>query len=296
MPTTSTTDPSAQASTSSSDLQPGTGAQVGGRAASSLNATLSAASQARRDSRHEAADVRHDAGRRALRSQGRRSGRAKPVLAGALAVGLLGSGVAYARSAHLASADAAPVVVGSGVIAQTGDIARATSVDLTYRAAASVSRNERRTAIAAAGARDAQELEAKQKAAAAAQAAAAKAEAARVAKEKAKQKLVADAKKNPQAAARVLMVDQGWTSDTQYRCLVNLWNGESDWRWWAENPSSSAYGIPQSLPARKMAQFGADYRTNPVTQIRWGLWYIKMSYGNPCNAWATWQSRAPHWY
>ena len=45
-----------------------------------------------------------------------------------------------------------------------------------------------------------------------------------------------------------------------------------------------------------MAQFGADYRTNPMTQIKWGLWYIEMSYGTPCNAWSTWQARSPHWY
>ncbi|MCU1538066.1 MAG: hypothetical protein JWP82_2417 [Humibacillus sp.] len=267
-----------------------------GRAAAALNATLSAASHARADSVHTTGKHRQGPGRHDLhRSRRSRRGRAKPALAGALAVGLLGSGVAYARTAHLASADATPVV-GSGVIAETGDLARAASVDLTYRAAASVSRNERRTAIAAAGARDAAELEAQQKAAAAKAAAVAKAEAAKVAAEKAKQKVIADAKKDPQAAAKLLMVDQGWTSDTQYRCLVNLWNGESDWRWYAENASSSAYGIPQSLPAGKMAQFGDDYRTNPVTQIKWGLWYIKMSYGNPCNAWSTWQARSPHWY
>ena len=88
----------------------------------------------------------------------------------------------------------------------------------------------------------------------------------------------------------------GWTSDAQYNCLVNLWTGESGWRWNAENASSGAYGIPQSLPASKMSQFGSDYRTNPITQIRWGLWYIDMSYGNPCNAWSTWQARSPHWY
>jgi hypothetical protein len=45
-----------------------------------------------------------------------------------------------------------------------------------------------------------------------------------------------------------------------------------------------------------MATMGADYRTNPLTQIKWGLWYIKQSYGNPCNAWSTWQARSPHWY
>jgi hypothetical protein len=77
---------------------------------------------------------------------------------------------------------------------------------------------------------------------------------------------------------------------------VQLWDHESGWRWNADNPSSAAYGIPQALPGRKMASAGSDWATNPLTQIKWGLGYIEASYGNPCNAWATWQSRYPHWY
>ena len=189
--------------------------------------------------------------------------------------------MAYAKANDLIGPDPAAFVVGAGVAAQTDELARASTVDLTYRAAASVSRNERRTAIAASGARDAKELEAKQKVEAARKAKEAKAAAERAEREKARKAAIDNAKENPKAAARVLMVDQGWTSNAQYNCLVNLWTGESDWRWWAENSSSGAYGIPQSLPARKMAQMGADYRTNPITQIKWGLWYIKMSYGTP---------------
>jgi membrane protein involved in colicin uptake len=158
-----------------------------------------------------------------------------------------------------------------------------------------VSRNERRTAIAASSPRD-RELEAKQKVEAARKAKEAKAAAQRAAREKARKATIENAKANPKAAARVLMAEQGWTSNAQYNCLVNLWTGESDWRWYAENSSSGAYGIPQSLPARKMAKMGADYRTNPITQIKWGLWYIKMSYGTPCGAWSFWQSKSPHWY
>ncbi len=76
--------------------------------------------------------------------------------------------------------------------------------------------------------------------------------------------------------------------------LVWLWNRESNWRWWAENPYSGAYGIPQSLPASKMASVGADYRTNAVTQITWGLIYISNRYGTPCAAWD--HSEAVNWY
>jgi hypothetical protein len=220
----------------------------------------------------------------------------RPILAGALALGLGASGFAYAKANDLIGADTAAFVVGNGVVAQTDELARASTVDTTYRAAASVSRNERRTAIAATGSRTAKELEAKQKLAAAQQAEQARAAAAKAARDKQRQSVIDNAKNDPQSAARVLMADHGWSSDAQYNCLVNLWNGESDWRWFAENPSSGAYGIPQSLPASKMSQFGADYRTNPLTQIKWGLWYIEMSYGNPCNAWSTWQARSPHWY
>ena len=75
-----------------------------------------------------------------------------------------------------------------------------------------------------------------------------------------------------------------------------LWTGESAWNYQAANASSGAYGIPQSLPGSKMASAGADWKTNPETQIRWGLGYIKDAYGSPCSAWNTWNSRYPHWY
>lgn len=72
--------------------------------------------------------------------------------------------------------------------------------------------------------------------------------------------------------------------DDQYSCLVKLWERESNWRYNAKNPSSGAYGIPQSLPGSKMASEGPDYLTNPETQIRWGVKYIKGRYGSPCGA------------
>ena len=65
-------------------------------------------------------------------------------------------------------------------------------------------------------------------------------------------------------------------------------------RYSATNPSSGAYGIPQSLPASKMASAGADWQTNPATQIAWGLGYIQGRYGSPCGAWA--HSQAHNWY
>ncbi|WP_230687157.1 aggregation-promoting factor C-terminal-like domain-containing protein [Catellatospora vulcania] len=81
---------------------------------------------------------------------------------------------------------------------------------------------------------------------------------------------------------------------TQMACLNKLWTRESGWNHKAENKSSGAYGIPQSLPGTKMATFGADWRTNPATQIKWGLDYIKKRYSTPCKAWQ--HSEDAGWY
>ena len=75
----------------------------------------------------------------------------------------------------------------------------------------------------------------------------------------------------------------GW-GEKQFACLETLWFRESNWNHKATNPTSGAYGIPQSLPGRKMATFGDDWRTNPVTQIKWGADYIEDRYDTPCDA------------
>lgn len=98
-----------------------------------------------------------------------------------------------------------------------------------------------------------------------------------------------------QAHARAVLPAYGW-GDEQFPCLVSLWNGESGWRADALNPWSGAYGIPQALPAEKMANAGPDWRTNGNTQVDWGLAYISAVYGSPCGAWNTWNARNPHWY
>ena len=87
----------------------------------------------------------------------------------------------------------------------------------------------------------------------------------------------------------------GWGLD-QMGPLINLWNEESGWNQFAKNASSGAYGIPQSLPANKMASSGADWLTNAATQINWGLNYIKGVYGSPAAAWAFERSHTPNWY
>lgn len=85
----------------------------------------------------------------------------------------------------------------------------------------------------------------------------------------------------------------GW-DEGQYQCLEIMWTKESAWDYVAENPSSGSYGIPQSLPADKMGSIAPDWRTNAVTQIKWGLGYIKEPYGSPCEAWNFWQEH--NWY
>ena len=83
-------------------------------------------------------------------------------------------------------------------------------------------------------------------------------------------------------------------SESQFGCLDSLWERESHWNVYADNPTSSAYGIPQALPGKKMASFGADWRTNPATQISWGLDYVHDRYGTPCQAWSF--KRGHGWY
>ncbi|MGW3989086.1 aggregation-promoting factor C-terminal-like domain-containing protein [Streptomyces sp. NPDC004830] len=100
-----------------------------------------------------------------------------------------------------------------------------------------------------------------------------------------------------QRYAKGMLGQYGWGPE-QFGPLKKLWEGESNWRWNAKNPSSGAYGIPQALPATKMASAGSDWRTNYQTQIRWGLGYIKgrPDYGSPARAYQKWLSRSPHWY
>jgi hypothetical protein len=85
-------------------------------------------------------------------------------------------------------------------------------------------------------------------------------------------------------AKRLLASKYHVTSTAQFTCLVTVWNRESHWNHKAHNSRSGAHGIPQALPGSKMRTAGADWRTNPVTQIKWGLSYIDRRYGSPCGA------------
>ena len=98
---------------------------------------------------------------------------------------------------------------------------------------------------------------------------------------------------DPRDIAMSMLGDYGWSSD-QFSCLDSLWVSESNWNINATNSSSGAYGIPQALPASKMASAGPDWQTNPATQIEWGLDYISARYGSPCSAWSFKQGN--NWY
>jgi len=213
---------------------------------------------------------------------------ALPVLgASALAVVLAGT---VALTTTGATAPAEPLVSAQGTVDPV-------PVELGSERSDIAQRKEHARASAAAARAAAEQ-------AAAAQAAAEQAAAAATAEKAAADKAAADRaaaaqrasrsarSADPRAIARSLLAARGQAD--QFSCLDSLWTKESDWRWDADNPSSSAYGIPQALPGSKMASAGADWRTNPETQIRWGLGYISQSYGTPCAAWR--HSQANNWY
>jgi hypothetical protein len=97
-----------------------------------------------------------------------------------------------------------------------------------------------------------------------------------------------------QADAKELLPSFGFSVASQWTCLEEIWTTESSWNVYAENTSSGAYGIPQALPADKMATIAPDWQTNPITQIKWGLGYIQSRYGTPCAAEA--HEQADHFY
>jgi hypothetical protein len=101
------------------------------------------------------------------------------------------------------------------------------------------------------------------------------------------------ADQDPRVIARRLMPEYGM-SQSEFGCLDALWISESDWDPTADNPTSSAYGIPQALTGGTHDNLPGDYMTNPVSQIRWGLWYIRESYGSACAAWEF--KQANNWY
>ena len=231
---------------------------------------------------------RHAAPRRAGGSAAR-SALGRPVLASGVAAAVLtGGALAASVTGGSASADTLSFAV-DGLTSSVSTEQSKTEQEDAARVAADRSASNAQRSVAAARSAEREKIKA------AALAKARKAAAEKAALEAERKRVIADARQNPKAVARMLMPDYGF-SQSQWPCLERLWIGESGWNYRAENSSSGAYGIPQSLPGSKMASVADDWRTNPVTQIKWGLDYIKRSYGSPCNALDFWNSRYPHWY
>lgn len=211
----------------------------------------------------------------------------RPLISLAVATALVGvSAVGYAKAGDLGSSAAASFTIPRVAIAQGADQHAEVAEQQQYRAGASL-----QSSLAASAAHDAVQAAA---AAEAARLAAERQQAQdRAARDAQRQSLVANAQANPRGAARAMLAGFGW-ADGQFGCLDSLWTKESGWNFRASNASSGAYGIPQSLPGSKMGTVAADWRTNPTTQITWGLQYIKASYGSPCSAWG--HSQSVNWY
>lgn len=99
---------------------------------------------------------------------------------------------------------------------------------------------------------------------------------------------------NRQIAKAIMQRKYPQWNQQDYRNLVKLWNGESGWNAKSDNPTSSAYGIPQALTS--VHNVGRDYMHSPTAQILWGEKYIAGKYGDPTKAWHEWLARSPHWY
>ncbi|MEU9347251.1 transglycosylase SLT domain-containing protein [Streptomyces sp. NPDC048278] len=219
-------------------------------------------------------------------------------------------------SATAVTAVGSVVGVASGSVAQPNNDAEATAADATLLAdlpagqqaqvqTASLTQQADAVAIQAdASAKKDAEQAARVAAAKTAEAKKAEAEkAAKEAKERAEAKEAASRSsvsassfpvQSSYTVAQIQAMAQQMVASGQYQCFSNIVDHESSWNYQAVNASSGAYGLFQALPGSKMSSVGADWQTNPATQIKWGLNYMNSRYGSPCEAWSFWQ--ANHWY
>jgi hypothetical protein len=216
-------------------------------------------------------------------------------------------------SATAVTAVGSVVGVASGSTAQTND-AETTAADSTLLAdipagqqaqvqTASLTQQADAQAIAAdaSAKKDAYEAARKQAAAdaIAKQQAAQKAAADAKARQEAQQQASRDASRNDASSfpiqssytiAQIQAMARSIVPSGQFQCFSNIVDHESSWNYRAVNASSGAYGLVQALPGSKMSSAGADWQTNPATQIKWGLSYMNERYGSPCDAWSYWQA------
>ncbi|MFD5462777.1 transglycosylase SLT domain-containing protein [Kitasatospora sp. NPDC127059] len=201
-------------------------------------------------------------------------------------------------------------IAGATLLAEVPSGSQAQAVSDNIGQQASAQQASADAAAKAAAEQKAAEEAARQKAAADAQA---KADADKAAKAAADQRAAADAAANRSKARSAMsavdnsappvsvspgsvqdMARQIVGNDAQFQCFSQIVKRESGWDYTATNSGSGAYGLVQALPGSKMASAGADWRTNPATQIKWGVGYMNSRYGSPCGAWSFWQAHS--WY
>ncbi|WP_449657537.1 aggregation-promoting factor C-terminal-like domain-containing protein [Streptomyces gibsoniae] len=220
-------------------------------------------------------------------------------------------------SATAVTAVGAVTGVASGSTGQPSSDAEATASETTLLAdipagqqaqvqTASLTQQADAQAIAAdaSAKKDAEESARKQAAAdaVAKQQAAQKAEEDAKARKEAEQKASRDATRDASSfpvqssysIAQIQAMARSMVGAGQFQCFSNIVDHESSWNYQAVNASSGAYGLFQALPGSKMSSVGADWQTNPATQIKWGLNYMNSRYGSPCQAWSFWQANS--WY
>ncbi|MDT0612920.1 aggregation-promoting factor C-terminal-like domain-containing protein [Streptomyces lancefieldiae] len=221
-------------------------------------------------------------------------------VASATAVTAVGSVVGVASGSTAQNNDAEATAAGTTLLADIpmGEQAQVQTASLTQQA------DVQAIAADASARKDAEEAARK----AAADTAVAKQQKAKKAAEDAKEREAAkeaasrDAKRDATSFAvqssysigQIQAMARQMVPSGQWQCFSNIVDHESSWNYKAVNPSSGAYGLFQALPAGKYASAGADWQTNPATQIKWGLNYMDSRYGSPCEAWTFWQ--ANHWY
>ncbi|MEU0072192.1 transglycosylase SLT domain-containing protein [Streptomyces sp. NPDC006332] len=217
-------------------------------------------------------------------------------VASATAVTAVGSVVGVASGSTAQPNDAEATAADSTLLADipAGQLAQVQTASLTQQAdtqaiAADVS--AKKVAEETARKEAAKEAVAKQKAAEveAAQAKARK-EAEQAATRSAQRESISLSVQSSYTVAEVQAIARQIVPSGQFQCFSNIVDHESTWNYKAENPSSGAYGLVQSLPGNKMASVAPDWETNPATQIKWGLNYMNERYGSPCDAWSYWQS------
>lgn len=219
-------------------------------------------------------------------------------------------------SATAVTAVGSVVGVASGSVAQNNNDAEATAADTTLLADIPAGQQAQVQTASLTQQADAQAIAADASAKKDAEAAARKAAAeTAVAKKAAAEKAEKEAKARAEAqkattrstrdsssfpvqssysVAQIQAMARQMVASGQFQCFSNIVDHESSWNYRAVNASSGAYGLFQALPGSKMSSVGADWQTNPATQIKWGLNYMNSRYGSPCEAWSFWQ--ANHWY